>query len=64
MIGIGKGVKLYMEKWIVIVYMDGDKIASHVFEGGSEDELRPLATDWVESNHGKGTDWSFHRVHE
>ena len=51
-----------MEKWIVIVYRDGDKIASHIFEGESEGELRPLATDWVESNHGKGTDWSFHHI--
>ena len=64
--GATKGINKFMdnqtERWVVVVYDDGDKIASRIFHGDNEDEVLPEARQWVISGHGEGADWSFHHI--
>ena len=53
-----------MEKWVAIVYKDGDKVSSHVFIGATEAEIRHDAQVWINDNFGESTDWSLHHVHD
>ena len=52
------------ERWVAVVYSDGDKVASRVFSGFSEAEIRHDAQLWVNDNFGEDTDWSLHHIHD
>ena len=49
------------QAWIVIIYSQGDKVDSWIFES-PEDEARGKGRAWVEKNWGDGTDWSLHHI--
>tara|TARA_Y100000592_G_scaffold93608_1_gene157066 strand:+ start:287 stop:484 length:198 start_codon:yes stop_codon:yes gene_type:complete len=48
-------------QWVAIVYKDGDKIASKVFNG-EEEGARLEASSWVQSQFGDHKNWSLHRI--
>ena len=48
--------------WVVIVYYQGEKINSWVFDAEDENCARKRAEAWIDVNHGKLTDWSLHGV--
>ncbi|MBC8416728.1 hypothetical protein H8E06_00175 [bacterium] len=52
------------DRWVAIVYDGTDKISSRGFTGNDKDNVRVAASEWVESHHGIGTDWSLHHVCE
>jgi hypothetical protein len=47
-------------KWVAIVYIEGEKRDSRSFTSESESEASEKAKNWVDSKYGEGTDWSLH----
>ena len=47
-------------RWIAIVYDDTDKIGARLFDGYTEEEVRPIAQQWVDAKYGEGRDWALH----
>ncbi len=50
------------QMWVVIVYDQGEKVNSWVFDAEEEVHARLRAESWIDVNHGDKTDWSLHRV--
>ena len=48
--------------WVVVVYDQGEKVNSWVFDAEEEVHARLRAENWIHVNHGDKTDWSLHRV--
>ena len=48
-------------KWVAIVYIEGEKRDSRNLAAKAESEANEEARDWVVSKYGEGTDWSLHR---
>ena len=48
--------------WVVVVYNQGEKINSWVFDAEDEIHARTRAEHWIGVNHGDDTDWSLHQV--
>ena len=53
--------KASSNKWVAVVYDNGDKVGSHMFDG-EEDAARTQAEKWVTKLFGEIRDWSFHQV--
>tara|TARA_Y100000310_G_scaffold275424_1_gene291946 strand:- start:191 stop:373 length:183 start_codon:yes stop_codon:yes gene_type:complete len=49
-------------RWVAIVYAQGDKIDSKGFRANSEEEAAAQASEWVKSRYGERADWSLHHV--
>ena len=47
-------------KWVAIVYIEGEKRDSRSFTSESESEASEKAKSWVDSKYGEETDWSLH----